>query len=215
MRLAMLGLLEPVFKEIHRPRGGAQRLQNSEDRHHRRMPRAGRRDPPRREIKVMRGDEQLFKGKVSSLQALQGRRPRVTNGMECGIGLSGFNDIKEGDLIEAFSTEKLAADLGALTSANGITRLNCKYNPAALQHEERAGFFVTYDYAVLIIAFCGIGTLARSRTMNSPAFLRLAMAYSESPPNGICPKLWIQISNLTHLLVSDIDLAFSLGTRFD
>jgi translation initiation factor IF-2 len=37
--------------------------------------------------------------------------------MECGIGLSGFNDVKEGDLIEAFSTEKLAADLGALTSA--------------------------------------------------------------------------------------------------
>jgi translation initiation factor IF-2 len=36
--------------------------------------------------------------------------------MECGIGLGGFNDLKEGDLIEAFSTEKLAADLGALAS---------------------------------------------------------------------------------------------------
>ncbi len=39
------------------------------------------------------------------------------NGMECGIGLAGFSDLKEGDFIEAFSTEKLAADLGALTSA--------------------------------------------------------------------------------------------------
>jgi translation initiation factor IF-2 len=37
--------------------------------------------------------------------------------MECGIGLSGFNDLKPGDLIEAFSTEKLAADLGARTTA--------------------------------------------------------------------------------------------------
>jgi translation initiation factor IF-2 len=37
--------------------------------------------------------------------------------MECGIGLNGFADLKEGDLIEAFSTEKLAADLGALTSS--------------------------------------------------------------------------------------------------
>jgi len=37
--------------------------------------------------------------------------------MECGIGLQGFSDLKEGDLIEAFSTEKMAADLGALTSS--------------------------------------------------------------------------------------------------
>jgi translation initiation factor IF-2 len=34
--------------------------------------------------------------------------------MECGIGLGGFNDLKNGDLIEAYTTEKLAADLGAL-----------------------------------------------------------------------------------------------------
>jgi translation initiation factor IF-2 len=37
--------------------------------------------------------------------------------MECGIGIANFSDLKEGDLIEAFSTEKMAADLGALTSA--------------------------------------------------------------------------------------------------
>jgi translation initiation factor IF-2 len=37
--------------------------------------------------------------------------------MECGIGINGFSDIKEGDLFEAFTTEKMAADLGALTSA--------------------------------------------------------------------------------------------------
>jgi len=41
----------------------------------------------------------------------------VTNGMECGIGIANFSDLKEGDVIEAFSTEKMAADLGALTSA--------------------------------------------------------------------------------------------------
>jgi translation initiation factor IF-2 len=37
--------------------------------------------------------------------------------MECGIGLAGFSDLKEGDLIESFPTERLAADLGALTTA--------------------------------------------------------------------------------------------------
>ena len=36
--------------------------------------------------------------------------------MECGIGIANFNDLKEGDTIEAFSTEKIAADLGQLTA---------------------------------------------------------------------------------------------------
>jgi translation initiation factor IF-2 len=69
------------------------------------------------EIKVMRDGEQVYKGKIGSLKRVKDDVREVTNGMECGIGLGGFSDIKEGDLIEAFSTEKLAADLGALTSA--------------------------------------------------------------------------------------------------
>jgi translation initiation factor IF-2 len=69
------------------------------------------------EVKLMRGTEQIFKGKVNSLKRFKDDAKEVTNGMECGIGLGGFNDMKEGDMIEAFSTEKLAADLGALTTA--------------------------------------------------------------------------------------------------
>jgi translation initiation factor IF-2 len=118
MRLAMLGLLDPTFKENYA--GRAEVLQVF------RIPKVGviagcrvqdgsiRRDA---EIKVMRDGEQVFKGKINSLKRVKDDVREVTNGMECGIGLSGFNDIKEGDLIEAFSTEKLAADLGALTSA--------------------------------------------------------------------------------------------------
>jgi translation initiation factor IF-2 len=117
MRLAMLGLLDPTFKENYL--GRAEVLQVF------RIPKVGtiagcrvqdgviRRDA---EIKVMRAGEQVFKGKISSLKRVKDDAREVTNGMECGIGLSGFNDVKEGDLIEAFSTEKLAADLGALTS---------------------------------------------------------------------------------------------------
>jgi len=118
MRLAMMGLLEPMFKENYQGRAEVLNIF--------RIPKVGtiagcrvqdgviRRDS---EIKVMRGGEQVFKGKIGSLKRFKDDAREVTNGMECGIGLSNFTDLKEGDLIESFSTEKLAADLGALTSA--------------------------------------------------------------------------------------------------
>jgi translation initiation factor IF-2 len=118
MRLAMLGLLEPTFKENY--------LGKAEVINVFHIPKVGtiagcrvldgviRRDV---DVKVMRDTEQIFKGKVNSLKRFKDDAKEVTNGMECGIGLGGFNDLKEGDVIEAFTTEKLAADLGALTSA--------------------------------------------------------------------------------------------------
>jgi translation initiation factor IF-2 len=69
------------------------------------------------EIKVMRDGTQVFKGKIASLKRFKDDAREVTNGMECGIGIANFTDAKVGDILEAFSTEKLAADLGALTSA--------------------------------------------------------------------------------------------------
>ena len=118
MRLAMMGLLEPTFKENYIGRAEVLTVF--------RIPKVGtiagcrvqdgvlRRDS---EIKVMRGSEQVFKGKVASLKRFKDDAREVTNGMECGIGVAGFSDLKEGDLLEAFTTEKLAADLGQLTSA--------------------------------------------------------------------------------------------------
>jgi translation initiation factor IF-2 len=118
IRLAMMGLLEPTFKENYLGRAEVLKVFK--------IPKIGtiagsrvqdgviRRDS---EIKVMRDGEQVYKGKIGSLKRVKDDVREVTNGMECGIGLGGFSDIKEGDLIEAFSTEKLAADLGALTSA--------------------------------------------------------------------------------------------------
>ncbi len=118
MRLAMMGLLEPTFKENYQGRAEVLNIF--------RIPKVGtiagcrvldgviRRDL---EIKVLRNGEQIFKGKLGSLKRFKDDVREVTSGMECGIGLANFGDLKEGDLIEAFSTEKMAADLGALTSA--------------------------------------------------------------------------------------------------
>ena len=118
IRLAMMGLLEPTFKENYMGRAEVLNIFK--------IPKVGtiagcrvqdgviRRDA---EIKVMREGEQIFKGKIGSLKRFKDDVREVTNGMECGIGVAGFGDLKEGDVLEAFSTEKIAADLGALTSA--------------------------------------------------------------------------------------------------
>ncbi|MFZ1014711.1 MAG: translation initiation factor IF-2, partial [Terracidiphilus sp.] len=118
MRLAMMGLLEPTFKENYIGRAEVLTVF--------RIPKVGtiagcrvqdgviRRDS---EIKVMRDGEQMFKGKVGSLKRFKDDAREVTNGMECGIGINNWSDLKEGDLLEAFTTEKMAADLGQLTSA--------------------------------------------------------------------------------------------------
>jgi translation initiation factor IF-2 len=118
IRLAMMGLLEPTFKENY--------LGKAEVLNIFKIPKVGtiagcrvqdgviRRDA---EVRVMREGEQVFKGKIGSLKRFKDDAREVTNGMECGIGIANFTDIKVGDTLEAFSTEKLAADLGALTSA--------------------------------------------------------------------------------------------------
>jgi translation initiation factor IF-2 len=137
MRLAMLGLLEPTFKQNYLGRAEVINIF--------RIPKIGtiagcrvqdgtiRRDS---EIKVMRGDEEVFKGKVNSLKRFKDDAKEVTNGMECGIGLGGFNDLKEGDLIEAFSTEKLAADLGAL--ATDVAKAKAKAKAAKEEEDAKA-----------------------------------------------------------------------------
>jgi translation initiation factor IF-2 len=61
---------------------------------------------------VLRDGEEVWKGKIASLKRVKDDVAEVRQGVECGIDLAGFKDIKAGDLIEAFTTEKLADELG-------------------------------------------------------------------------------------------------------
>jgi translation initiation factor IF-2 len=111
---AMLGLLEPVFKENY--------LGRAEVLNVFKIPKVGtiagcrvtdgvlRRDA---DVRLMRGGEQVFKGKLTSLKRFKDDAREVTNGMECGVSLSGYSDVQIGDTIEAFTTEKVAAELTA------------------------------------------------------------------------------------------------------
>ncbi|HTW45365.1 MAG TPA: translation initiation factor IF-2 [Acidobacteriaceae bacterium] len=110
---AMLGLLEPVFKENYLGRAEVLNIFK--------IPKVGtiagcrvtdgvlRRDA---DIRLMRDGEQVFKGKLTSLKRFKDDAKEVTNGMECGVGMN-FSDIQVGDTVEAFVTEKVAAELTA------------------------------------------------------------------------------------------------------
>jgi len=62
-------------------------------------------------IKVKRSKEVVYEGKISSLKRFKDDVREVAEGFECGIGVDGFNTLREGDVIEAFGIEKVARRL--------------------------------------------------------------------------------------------------------
>ncbi len=58
-------------------------------------------------VKVIRGEEAIFEGEIASLKRHQEDVREVRDGFECGIGLRGFNDFEEGDVIECFTIEEV------------------------------------------------------------------------------------------------------------
>jgi translation initiation factor IF-2 len=62
-------------------------------------------------IGLVRNGEGVFEGKVSSLKRFKDDVREVAEGFECGITLAGFDDLREGDVIEAYDIEKIARKL--------------------------------------------------------------------------------------------------------
>jgi translation initiation factor IF-2 len=62
-------------------------------------------------IRLVRDSVQVWKGKLGSLKHFNDDAREVVAGLECGIRLEGFNDIKESDVVEAYETEEIAPTL--------------------------------------------------------------------------------------------------------
>ena len=60
----------------------------------------------------MRDNVIVFEGNISSLKRFKDDVKEVEKGYECGIGLENFSDIKIGDVMKSFTTEKVARKLG-------------------------------------------------------------------------------------------------------
>jgi translation initiation factor IF-2 len=63
------------------------------------------------EVRLLRDNVVVFKGKISSLRRFKEDVSEVRNGMECGIAIANYGDVKVGDVIEAFATERIAAEV--------------------------------------------------------------------------------------------------------
>jgi translation initiation factor IF-2 len=59
------------------------------------------------EARLLRDNVVIYEGKIESLKRFKDDAKEVASGFECGIGLERFNDIKEGDVIEAFVNEEI------------------------------------------------------------------------------------------------------------
>jgi translation initiation factor IF-2 len=111
IKKAMVGLLEPTFKEA--------RVGSAEVRQVFKTPKVGTvAGCLVADGKIVRGGDAqarllrdnvvVWTGKLASLRRFKDDVSEVKAGTECGIGLDKFNDIKVGDVIEIFTLEKIA-----------------------------------------------------------------------------------------------------------
>jgi translation initiation factor IF-2 len=64
-------------------------------------------------VRLLRDSRIIFEGKMSSLKRFKDDAKEVATGYECGIGIENYNDLKPGDIIEAFQIEMIAPTLDA------------------------------------------------------------------------------------------------------
>ncbi|EMT40161.1 translation initiation factor IF-2 [Thermoanaerobacter thermohydrosulfuricus] len=108
IKAAMKGLLEPKYKEVE--------LGRAEVRAVFRVPGVGNvagcyvlsgKILRNSDIRVVRDGIVVYEGKIASLKRFKDDVREVQQGFECGIGIDRFNDIKEGDIIEAYQMEEI------------------------------------------------------------------------------------------------------------
>jgi translation initiation factor IF-2 len=111
IKKAMAGLLEPTLKET--------RLGSAEIRQIFKAPKIGTiagcmvldgriTRSGEAQARLLRDNVVVWRGKLASLRRFKDDVSEVKAGLECGIGLERFNDIKTGDVIEIFTVEKIA-----------------------------------------------------------------------------------------------------------
>jgi translation initiation factor IF-2 len=112
LKKAMTGLLEPTFREVARGRAEVREIFK--------VPKIGTIAgahvvdgviPRSAGVRLVRDGKVVYEGKISSLKRFKDDASEVRAGFDCGIGLERFQDLKPGDVIEAFVKEEVAPTL--------------------------------------------------------------------------------------------------------
>jgi translation initiation factor IF-2 len=111
IKRAMTGLLEPVLREVYKGR--------AEVREVFRISKVGTVAgcmvsdgvlTRASQVRLLRDNVVIHTGKIESLKRFKNDASEVKAGFECGVSIANFNDIKPGDIIEAFVTERVAQE---------------------------------------------------------------------------------------------------------
>jgi len=114
IKRAMAGMLEPVFKEVFKGRADVRETF--------RISKVGTVAgcyvsegviPRDAQVRLLRDNVVVHTGRIDSLKRFKNDASEVKTGFECGISLSNYQDIKPGDVIEAFTMERVNQDLTA------------------------------------------------------------------------------------------------------
>ena len=114
IKRAMTGLLEPVFKEVYKGRARVREVF--------RISKVGNVAgcivddgvlARNSEVRLLRDNVVVHTGKIEGLKRFKNDASEVKAGFECGVSLANYNDIKPGDVIEAFVTERVAHEVFA------------------------------------------------------------------------------------------------------
>ena len=112
VRAAMEGLLEPEYKEVSEGRAEVRQVFK--------VPKIGAvagsyvsegKINRSSQVRLIRDGIVVFEGDIDSLRRFKDDVKTVMEGYECGIGLKNYNDIKEGDIIEAYTQEEIQRGL--------------------------------------------------------------------------------------------------------
>jgi translation initiation factor IF-2 len=111
IKQAMVGMLEPVFKEVYKGR--------AEVREVFRITKVGTVAgcyvldgviSRGSEVRVLRDNVVVHTGKIEGLRRFKDDVSEVKSGFECGVSLANYNDVKVGDIFEVFVTQKVASE---------------------------------------------------------------------------------------------------------